>query len=53
MRLALDEARKGDPSPNPHVGALIVHPESGAVLGRGFHPRAGEPEAQLPDLEVE
>ncbi|MEO7095983.1 MAG: bifunctional diaminohydroxyphosphoribosylaminopyrimidine deaminase/5-amino-6-(5-phosphoribosylamino)uracil reductase RibD, partial [Polyangiales bacterium] len=46
MRLALDEARKGSPSPNPHVGALIVHPESDAVLGRGFHPRAGEEHAE-------
>ena len=46
MRRALDEARKGTPSPNPHVGAVIVRPSDGAVIGRGFHPRAGEPHAE-------
>jgi diaminohydroxyphosphoribosylaminopyrimidine deaminase/5-amino-6-(5-phosphoribosylamino)uracil reductase len=46
MRLALDEARKGSPSPNPHVGAVIVQAQSDVVIGRGFHPRAGEEHAE-------
>ncbi|MFI5302608.1 MAG: bifunctional diaminohydroxyphosphoribosylaminopyrimidine deaminase/5-amino-6-(5-phosphoribosylamino)uracil reductase RibD, partial [Polyangiales bacterium] len=49
MRLALDEASKGSPSPNPHVGAVIVGVVEGEsrVLGRGFHRRAGEAHAEV------
>jgi len=47
MRLALDEARKGSPSPNPHVGAVIVPPGSSAIIGRGFHPRPGKEHAEV------
>ncbi len=48
MRLALKEARKGlgRTSPNPPVGAVVVDPESGEVLARGYHRRAGEPHAE-------
>lgn len=46
MRLALDEARKGTPSPNPHVGAVVVRPSDGVILGRGFHARAGQEHAE-------
>ncbi|MBN2644751.1 MAG: bifunctional diaminohydroxyphosphoribosylaminopyrimidine deaminase/5-amino-6-(5-phosphoribosylamino)uracil reductase RibD [Desulfuromonadaceae bacterium] len=47
MRLALDLARcaEGRTGPNPPVGALIV--VDGVIVGRGFHPRAGEPHAEV------
>lgn len=47
MHLALDEARKGlgRTRPNPAVGAVIVR--DGQVLGRGYHPAAGEPHAEI------
>lgn len=46
MRRALRLAEKGraSTSPNPHVGAVVVR--SGAVVGEGFHRRAGEPHAE-------
>ena len=47
MRLALDEARKGSPSPNPHVGAVIVPPGSTEIVGRGFHARPGREHAEV------
>jgi diaminohydroxyphosphoribosylaminopyrimidine deaminase/5-amino-6-(5-phosphoribosylamino)uracil reductase len=47
MRLALDEARKGSPSPNPPVGAVIVPPGSTQIVGRGFHPRPGKEHAEV------
>ncbi|MDY0350547.1 MAG: bifunctional diaminohydroxyphosphoribosylaminopyrimidine deaminase/5-amino-6-(5-phosphoribosylamino)uracil reductase RibD [Desulfobulbaceae bacterium] len=47
MRLALDEAGKGQgrTSPNPCVGALVVR--DGIVVGRGYHHRAGGPHAEV------
>lgn len=47
MQKALDLARKasGLTSPNPLVGAVIV--ADGKVIGSGFHPRAGEPHAEI------
>jgi diaminohydroxyphosphoribosylaminopyrimidine deaminase / 5-amino-6-(5-phosphoribosylamino)uracil reductase len=46
MREALDLARRGagQTSPNPMVGAVVV--ADGQVVGRGYHPRAGEPHAE-------
>lgn len=44
MRAALEEAKKGHPSPNPHVGAVVVR--DGAVIAVGHHPRAGEGHAE-------
>lgn len=47
MAQALAEAQKGvgRTSPNPPVGCVIVN--GGVVVGRGFHPRAGEPHAEV------
>jgi diaminohydroxyphosphoribosylaminopyrimidine deaminase/5-amino-6-(5-phosphoribosylamino)uracil reductase len=46
MRLALEEARKSVPSPNPPVGAVVVS-KDGRVAGQGFHARAGEEHAEI------
>jgi len=47
MRRAIALARKGvgKTSPNPAVGAVIVH--DGAVVGEGWHRRAGTPHAEV------
>jgi diaminohydroxyphosphoribosylaminopyrimidine deaminase / 5-amino-6-(5-phosphoribosylamino)uracil reductase len=45
MRSAVDAARKGHPSPNPHVGALVVR--AGTVVGVGYHERAGLEHAEV------
>ena len=45
MSRALDEAAKGDPSPNPHVGAVLV--KDGALLSVGHHERAGAEHAEV------
>lgn len=47
MQEALAEAAKGVglTRPNPPVGAVVV--KQGKVIGRGFHPRAGEPHAEV------
>jgi diaminohydroxyphosphoribosylaminopyrimidine deaminase/5-amino-6-(5-phosphoribosylamino)uracil reductase len=49
MRLALKLAKRGRTSPNPMVGAVVV--KDGVVIGEGFHPRAGEPHAEVFALE--
>jgi len=47
MDLALELARRGEgrTAPNPPVGAVIVRNQR--IVGRGFHPRAGEPHAEI------
>jgi diaminohydroxyphosphoribosylaminopyrimidine deaminase/5-amino-6-(5-phosphoribosylamino)uracil reductase len=47
MRLALRLAARGvgRTSPNPVVGALVVH--GGAVVGKGYHERAGGAHAEV------
>ncbi len=47
MRMALRQARRGlgRTSPNPPVGAVVV--ADGRVVGRGFHPQAGQPHAEV------
>jgi diaminohydroxyphosphoribosylaminopyrimidine deaminase / 5-amino-6-(5-phosphoribosylamino)uracil reductase len=43
--LALAARAKGNTSPNPMVGAVIVAPDD-AIVGTGFHERAGAPHAE-------
>lgn len=51
VRLALGLARRGygRTSPNPMVGAVLVHGRR--VIGRGWHRRAGGPHAEIEALE--
>jgi diaminohydroxyphosphoribosylaminopyrimidine deaminase/5-amino-6-(5-phosphoribosylamino)uracil reductase len=43
--LRLAETSRGRTSPNPMVGAVVVN--EGRIVGEGFHPRAGEPHAEI------
>ncbi|WP_414542342.1 bifunctional diaminohydroxyphosphoribosylaminopyrimidine deaminase/5-amino-6-(5-phosphoribosylamino)uracil reductase RibD [Nostoc sp. CCY0012] len=43
--LALARRALGRTSPNPLVGAVVV--KDGEIVGEGFHPRAGEPHAEV------
>ncbi len=47
MQRCIDLAKqaRGQTAPNPMVGSLIV--KNGQVLGEGFHPKAGEPHAEI------
>ena len=44
MARALELARLGDPSPNPHVGCLIA--DGAQILAEGFHQTAGHDHAE-------
>jgi diaminohydroxyphosphoribosylaminopyrimidine deaminase / 5-amino-6-(5-phosphoribosylamino)uracil reductase len=50
MSLAIGEGRSGRPSPNPHVGALVV--KEGKILARAHHARAGGEHAELAALRL-
>lgn len=52
MRIALEEARKGQgrTAPNPCVGAVVVR--DGQIVGRGYHRRAGTPHAEVNALHA-
>ncbi len=43
--LALAEKGVGRTAPNPPVGAVVV--SNGEIVGEGFHPRAGDPHAEV------
>jgi len=47
MSLAIESARQGlfTTRPNPAVGCVIV--KDGKIIGRGFHPKAGQPHAEV------
>ena len=44
--LALASIAAGDVFPNPLVGCVIVN-DAGEVVGEGYHPKAGEPHAEV------
>ena len=43
--LQLANYARGNTSPNPLVGAVVVH--KGRIIGEGYHHRAGEPHAEV------
>jgi diaminohydroxyphosphoribosylaminopyrimidine deaminase/5-amino-6-(5-phosphoribosylamino)uracil reductase len=47
MMLAIEQAKRGlyTTRPNPAVGCIIVQAEQ--IVGQGFHPKAGEPHAEV------
>lgn len=47
MMLAVEQAKQGlyTTRPNPAVGCVIVQAEK--IVGQGFHPKAGEPHAEV------
>ncbi len=47
MMLAIEQAKQGlyTTRPNPAVGCVIV--QAGMVVGQGFHPKAGQPHAEV------
>ena len=48
--LVLAECGRGQTSPNPYVGAVIVN--GGEIVGEGFHQKAGEPHAEIHALQA-
>jgi diaminohydroxyphosphoribosylaminopyrimidine deaminase / 5-amino-6-(5-phosphoribosylamino)uracil reductase len=50
MAQAVELGRNGDPSPNPHVGCVVVR--DSAVVGSGFHVAAGQAHAEIAALNM-
>ena len=49
MKRAITLAKKGYPSPNPRVGAVII--KNGRIVGEGYHAKAGLPHAEINALK--
>jgi diaminohydroxyphosphoribosylaminopyrimidine deaminase/5-amino-6-(5-phosphoribosylamino)uracil reductase len=49
MDRAIERGASGHPSPNPHVGAVVVH--DGQLVGAGHHERAGDDHAEVAALK--
>ena len=49
MRRAIKLARKGNASPNPQVGCVIV--KKGKIIAEGYHKKAGLPHAEVDGLK--
>jgi diaminohydroxyphosphoribosylaminopyrimidine deaminase / 5-amino-6-(5-phosphoribosylamino)uracil reductase len=54
LKRALELAERGRRTthPNPPVGAVVVSPGGGSILGEGWHARAGEPHAEIHALRA-
>jgi diaminohydroxyphosphoribosylaminopyrimidine deaminase / 5-amino-6-(5-phosphoribosylamino)uracil reductase len=54
MAKAIEVARQGDPSPNPHVGCVIAQVKSTGykVVAQAHHDQAGGPHAEVAALEA-
>ncbi len=50
MAQAIEVGHHGDPSPNPHVGCVIVR--DGVLISSGYHASAGERHAEIAALEL-
>ena len=52
MALAIEEARNGDPSPNPHVGCLIARLDDSGykIISQAHHAEAGQDHAEVTAL---
>lgn len=49
MAKALEAGRRGDPSPNPHVGCVVAQGKE--IVGTGHHETAGEDHAEITALK--
>ena len=50
MARALELGHSGDPSPNPHVGAVVARERE--IVGEGFHNLAGDEHAEIVALRA-
>jgi diaminohydroxyphosphoribosylaminopyrimidine deaminase / 5-amino-6-(5-phosphoribosylamino)uracil reductase len=50
MTRALELGRLGNPSPNPHVGAVLTR--NGQIIGEGHHERAGQEHAEIAAMRI-